>query len=141
MGCLHHTLPSGLRELFRRGGRWILRARSSGCHGVFQAQQDWYIHELAETSNSHRSKPDGLATLRDRHELPPLTKKLSLIGNHAQGKSLFSPMESHRLYKSYVRAGTISSIRRPTQNKFNGIFRLILFGLGILNLIDILLVY
>jgi hypothetical protein len=74
MGCLHQTLPSGLRELLRRRGRQISRASSDDAtkEPVFQTQQD-DVH-MIHTVIAHRSKPDGLAAWRDRHELPTLPR-------------------------------------------------------------------
>jgi hypothetical protein len=81
--------PPRLRDLYRRGGRKILRTRGDGWlqgNRIFQTQQDWCSYELRDsggTLKAYRFKTDGVPALTEGSGWYWLAKE-----------KIFSPMES-----------------------------------------------
>lgn len=67
MGCLHHTPPPSLRDLCRRGGRRVVRARCSNDSKEIELpdQKDLCTYELIETM----AALIGLAQVQARQDL------------------------------------------------------------------------
>lgn len=64
------SFPSGLRELYRRGGRKTVRDRGGGHQqgkSTLLTQQNWCTHELTEKARAHMRRAQARQNPASKH--------------------------------------------------------------------------
>lgn len=94
-----------------------IMARVCGWNKCFHSREN-----AEDARNSPMTTCPQGHTERSRHEVLPLTKKLSAIDNNWQRKNQFSPVEYHWVYIPHSRASPIYGNSWLIQNELIGIF-------------------
>lgn len=150
-GCPHQTpLPSGLRKLWRNFGRAERLQKPEGMEDSTKtasrhSRNDAHMNSQILWQHAlglHRFTPVRVPVLRrgSDEEIQTLARKLSAIDTRLQRERQFSPVESHWIYKPYLRKDRPHPKSRwPPQDELRVIF-VSLSCLGNFYFIDLFLI-
>lgn len=106
MACLQQTLPFKAPGILQGVEKNVksMGMEDTRNHVLLDIIEPMRIWSYKGTWNLHKSKPGGVPVLRGEVDTSPYPNpELSPLDNHSQGKTRFSPMEYHWVYKPHLR--------------------------------------